>query len=579
MKYKIRNQDKKNNESTLYKILRSRGIEDPYHYLNVSESDIIDPSIITNIKEAAMCLIKHIGLYDKIFINVDSDCDGYTSAAFMINWLYRTFPGYTEKFVTWGFHDDKGHGILENKISKDIKLIICPDAGSSEYEIHKRLKEKGVDIIIIDHHNADKYSEDAYVINNQLDPNYSTKTISGVMMVYKFCSYLDTLVNANHAKDMLDLASLGDIADVMSLQDYEAHELITLGLNNINNPFMIAMIAKNEYSFKGKVTPTGIAWYIAPAVNAVTRVGTNEEKECLFQAMLESKAYNQVLSTKRGHKVGETETILEQAVRICTNVKRRQDKSRDDMFESICKKIEDKDLLKNKILFIQLDKSESNTSITGLIANKLMSKYGHPVMLLNQTFDDETGELMWSGSGRNIPTEAIPSLQKFAQDSQFFELAQGHDNALGLSILDSNVDSFLRYSNAVLAKADFTPCYEIDAVYYPNKIDINDILEIADAEDIWGQGIEEPLILLEKIPFTAENICLYGSTLKLVLPDNLSAIKFNVSEDEYKRLLPKNINEVNLISIIGTCARNTGWDNGPEIKIKDYEIAGSAYYF
>jgi len=582
MKYTIREDKRKENESILYGILRNRGIENPDHYLRVTEADIINPASIKNMHEAARCLVYHIAAQHDIFVNVDSDCDGYTSAAFMINYLYKFFPGFTQQHVSWAMHDDKGHGLLMKEIEQiRPQLVICPDAGSNEFDKHEILKRMGVDVIIIDHHNTTNYSEDAIVINNQLDDGYPTKSLSGVGMVYKFCSYIDEMNETSYAKEMLDLAALGIIADVMELKDYETHELISLGLTNINNPFLKAMVAKNEYSLKSdQPSPEGVAWYIAPSVNAVTRVGTQQEKECLFESMLEQKAYTLVPSIKRGHKPGDMETIVEQAVRTCTNVKKRQDKARDTIFDEVCKKIQNEHLDQNKIILIKWENpTEESKSITGLIANKVMSKYGHPVMLLNQTFDPETGEVLWAGSGRNPVNDSVPSLQEFANDSGFFSLAQGHDNALGLAILDSNVDKFIAYSNEKLKDADFGTSYVVDVSYLPNKIDNLDILEIADAKDLWGQGVEEPLVLIQGVPITEDNTKLFGSTLKITFPSGLSAVKFNVSEDEYKNLLPSSIDQTVMIDVIGTCARNTGWDNGPQLMIKDYDILGTQWYF
>ena len=581
MKYVLREGKQRENESALHYILRNRGIDNPEHYMHVDETDIINPTTIKNVKEAAKCLIKHVAAGHDIFVNVDSDCDGYTSSAFMINYLYRQFPGFTVAHVAWGMHHDKGHGLLIDQIlTAKPKLVICPDAGSNEFAYHTLLKEHNIDLIIIDHHNTTGYSEDAIVINNQLDDGYPTKSLSGVGMVYKFCSYIDQLNDTTYAKEMLDLAALGIIADVMELKDYETHELVQLGIANINNPFLKAMVEKNSYSLKDHVTPEGIAWYIAPSVNAVTRVGTQEEKECLFESMLEQKAYSLVPSIKRGHKPGDVETIVEQAVRTCTNVKKRQDKTRNAVFEEVCNKIAKEHLDNNKIILIQWDNpTEESRSITGLIANKIMSKYGHPVMLLNQTFDPETGEVLWAGSGRNTVNESVPSLQEFANDSGFFSLAQGHDNALGLAILDSNVDKFIKYSNDKLADADFGTSYVVDISFLPNKIDNNDILEIADARDIWGQGVEEPLVLIQGVPITEENTKLFGSTLKINFPSGLSAIKFGVTEDEYNELLPNGVNESVMIDIIGTCSRNSGWDNGPQLMIKDYDVLGTQWYF
>ena len=565
--------------SALYRVLKNRGIEDPQHYLNTTDADIIPAETITNVVAAGRMLIPHIAAEHDIFINVDCDCDGYTSSAFMINWLYRTFPGYTTNHVSWGLHQDKAHGLMMDTILKQKPhLVICPDAGSNEYENHKILKENGIDLIIIDHHNADCYSEDAIVINNQLDDNYPTKSLSGVGMVYKFCSYLDKIGGNTHATDLLDIAALGIIADVMPLKDYETRRLINIGLSNIENPYIKAMVAKNEYSLKGKVTPTGIAWYIAPAVNAVVRVGTAKEKETLFESLLDFKAYTLVPSTKRGHKIDEMETIVEQAVRLCNNVKNRQNKSRDSFVEDIEFQIRAEHLLDNKILFIQLDNpTEDSKAITGLVANKLMATYGHPVMLLNKTFDEETGELTWSGSGRNNPTAGVQSLQQLAQDSGYFTLAQGHDNALGLSIPDSNVDNFISYSNELLKDCDFSPVYNADIEYYANNIDSADILELADADMIWGQEVDEPLIVVNNIAITEDKINLFGSTLKITLPNNVSAVKFKSSQEEFDKLNPGSGCAV--ITLIGRCMRNTGWDNGPQIIIEDYEILRKQEYY
>ena len=92
------------------------------------------------------------------------------------------------------------------------------------------------------------------------------------------------------------------------------------------------MIFRQSYSLGDEVTSIGEAFYIAPLVNAVTRVGTLDEKFLLFDSMLEWKAYNLVPSTKRGCK-GQTEQLVEQSVRTCTNVKSRQTRLQDAAME------------------------------------------------------------------------------------------------------------------------------------------------------------------------------------------------------------------------------------------------------
>ena len=130
-------------------------------------------------------------------------------------------------------------------------------------------------------------------------------------MVYKFCCYLDNIMNVNYANDFLDLVSLGMVADMMDLRDFETKHLVSLGIKNIRNPYFKGMAIKNEYSIGGEMTPFAIGWYIAPYINAITRSGTQEEKMVLFESMLDYKAYELIPSIKRGHKPGEMETRLE----------------------------------------------------------------------------------------------------------------------------------------------------------------------------------------------------------------------------------------------------------------------------
>ena len=341
--------------SAVEQVLFNRGIlpENVEHYLNTTDADILNPAMITNIDQGARVLVQHIAQGDKVLIQIDSDCDGYTSAAALINYLNRLFPGFVQTNVYYRIHTGKQHGILLETIPEDVKLVIAPDSSSNDYEVHEELKSRGVDVLVIDHHEADKISENAVIINNQLC-DYPTKSLSGVGMVYKFCSYMDELLNVDYADDYLDLVALGMVADMMDLRDFETRHLITRGLENIRNPYFKGMVDKQAYSLKDGISPIGVAFYIAPYVNATIRMGTQEEKLMLFESMLDYRGYELVPSTKRGCK-GQTETRVEQACRNCTNIKNRQTKARDAALENIERIIKEKNLLENKILAIKLD--------------------------------------------------------------------------------------------------------------------------------------------------------------------------------------------------------------------------------
>ena len=263
--------------SAIEQVLLNRGIksQDIIHYLNTTDEDILNPATIMNIEAGAKMLIRHISQEDKTFIQIDSDADGYTSSSLLINYLNSLFPGYAQNNIYYRVHEGKQHGLILETIPEDVKLVIAPDSSSNDYEVHKALQERGVDVLVIDHHEAEKISEYACIINNQLC-DYPTKSLSGVGMVYKFCSYIDSLLNIDNANQFVDLVALGLIADVMLMKDFETKHLINLGLKQITNPFFRGMTIKNEYSLGGNITPFGAAFYIAPYINAVTRCGSQE---------------------------------------------------------------------------------------------------------------------------------------------------------------------------------------------------------------------------------------------------------------------------------------------------------------
>lgn len=184
---------KQPNKTLIEQILNNRGIEDTYRYLNTSEQDVLNPLLLDNMRDGALMLIKHIQSNHKIFVQIDEDCDGYTSAALFINYLNKLFPHFTQTNVIYKTHDSKQHGIVVEYIPNDVSLVVVPDAGSNELEKHEALAKKGMDILILDHHNTTEIPDKACLINNQVC-GYPNKGLSGVGVVYKFCSYLDSLL-------------------------------------------------------------------------------------------------------------------------------------------------------------------------------------------------------------------------------------------------------------------------------------------------------------------------------------------------------------------------------------------------
>lgn len=578
MKYKLIAKPNKN-YSPMQQILVNRGIDvkDIEHYLKTSDADILNPDLLDNMIEGVKRLISAIKNQEKIFLIVDCDADGFTASAALVNYIYKVFPSAMD-LLSIQLHEGKEHGIeekwLEEIVANEYKLVICPDASSNDYKQHKFLKDNGIDVLVLDHHDAEEVSENAIIINNQLS-DYPNKTLSGVGIVYKFCSKIDELMKIKEADTILDLVSLGMIADMMDMRNFETKHLIQKGLTRIENPFFKALVERQAYSIGETVTPIGVAFYIAPLINATIRVGTQNEKEVMFKAMLNHCAYDMIPSTKRGEK-GKTEAVVVQAVRNATNVRNRQKKARDNGFEYVEQIIAANNLDKNKIIVVQVSE-DLDKNLTGLIANQLMAKYQKPVLLVR-----ETDEGLLQGSARGYDKSELKDLKSFLLESGFMEYAEGHASAMGVGIYKDKVNALVDYSNTVLANYDFSACYDVDYEYMSNDFKAQDIIDIGSMKSLWGKGVDEAMVVIKGIKITSNNITLMSAnknpTIKITLQNGTSLIKFGASQSEFESLKSSGYTE---IDVIGTCAINE-WQGmiTPQILIKDYEVVGKQdYYF
>ena len=559
-------------------------LEDIEHYLHTTDEDVLNPLLLENMEKGAKMLIQHIANKDKIFIQVDSDCDGFTSAAILINYLNCLFPSYTQNNVCYRIHTEKQHGLIPSTVPKDVKLVILPDSSSNDYEEHAEMVARGIDVLVLDHHHTDKVSEDACVINNQTC-DYPTKSLSGAGVVYKFCSYIDTLLGENKADQFLDLAALGMVADMVDLRDCETRRLIERGIKNVNNPFFSRECSAQNYSIqkKGGLMPFTISFYVAPFVNATIRMGSAQQKMVLFESMLSFKAYEQIESTKRGAK-GQTEPRVEQAVRNCNSLKTKQNNNRDAGLEIILNLISQLALDQNPVVVVKL-KPEYHISktMTGLIANIISNDFKRPCLILNRVEDEETKEVSWEGSARGYEQSALTDFRKWLLDNcPQIMYAEGHPNAFGVGIKEADFQDFETMLYDKLRDFDFSLVYKVDAIYQADDFRDSDIVAIGGMRHFWGKMMDEPYVAIERIKLTPKNTALMSKdkspTLKITLPNGVSLIKFGFSEEEYNDLVQPMMTTT--INVVGYCRQNA-W-NGRitgQIEIEDFEVLSKDYDF
>jgi single-stranded-DNA-specific exonuclease len=141
VKYKLINGSANDINNIARTVLNNRGIHDINGFLNVNKTHCLSYELLDNIGEAVQCMVKHIENKSNIHIVVDSDADGFCSAAMVYQYLIKCDPSL---YITYSIHIGKQHGLSEDiVIPNKTNLIVLPDAGSNDYEQHKLYKEKG----------------------------------------------------------------------------------------------------------------------------------------------------------------------------------------------------------------------------------------------------------------------------------------------------------------------------------------------------------------------------------------------------------------------------------------------------
>ena len=556
-------------------ILLNRGIENWKQYLNLSEDCTHDFNLLDNIDKAVGCFINHIEKKSRIHIIVDSDVDGYTSASM----VYRYIKHLGEDInVTYSLHTKKQHGISEDvEIPKDCELLIIPDAGSNDIEQCKELVEKGIDVIILDHHICDKENDFAIVVNNQMC-DYPNKNFCGAGIVYKFLKAIDDELWEDYADKMLDIVALGNISDVMDMRECETRYYVDLGLSKIRSKLFKALIEKQSYSMNGVVNITSVQFYVTPILNSMIRVGSAEDKDLLFRAFIETDEVFKY--KKRGETEESDEDIYTRAARLCYNAKNRQGKEVQKGVDAIDELIQEKEIYKDKVMFINVSDILGET-LTGLVAIKIAEKYNRPCLLLRRQKVREDGSLYYGGSCRNFDNSPIESLKDFLDSTGTFEFVQGHDNAAGISIPRENVTKSIELCNERLADVDFQKCFNVDFDINASDLSVGFIKAIDEMKDIFGQGIKEPLVHIKNIPIWSENFFVMGknsNSWKVINDEGYAFVKFNVDvdKDEVLQIYNSNLDReeeysLGSIDVVGTVSINN-YNNilTPQIIIKDY---------
>lgn len=524
-------------------VLRNRGLENIELFLNPTDDDNLDSSKLRNIEQAAKVLVAHLLIDDIIGILVDPDADGYTSASVIYQYIKKINPD--AKIVLF-FHEEKTHGITDDILSQvldsSIDLLIVPDAGSNDDENIKKLFYSGIETIIIDHHEIDKYPSEGILVNNQDDKNEETnKNLVGVGMVYKFCEQLDTLFENKYAQEFFDLIAIGQIGDSSDISQNEVRNYVFKGLNQIKNPF-VKLVLEDHFGTSENLTPMDLSFSIIPLINAIVRVGTMEDKYLLFRA-LNSIDDDEIWTVEKKKKNKETgkfdkfiveQNLYEFAYDRCKKVKTSQATL---VKKALATFVEDD--TEQGGIYIGILPSDVKGTITGLVANKISQKYKKPAIIVRKiekveaadNEEDKKVSVKFIGSGRGFE-KVIPSLKDWCNETELTEFSQGHANAFGIGILEENFEEFIQKtfgvdgSNEIIHLVDYIS---------KGKVQKEIIEEIVENRVLFGGKVNEPILAFTNIKVRKDFISQRGSMLTF-FENGIEFVMFNAPNGLFEDL-------------------------------------------
>lgn len=573
-------------------ILRNRGIEDVNGYLNLGTHNLHDPKLLgeSELHEFWLSVEDASISGRKVFVLVDTDCDGYCSAAMMYNYLKRYLEIENIEYILnknkrHGLHEDVVKRLKSEELSDQKGLLIIPDAGTNDVAQCKELMEI-YDIFIVDHHpvevdeNGNEIDNPHAVVINPQASDYPNKNICGAAVVYKTLQYFDSKYGQSWANTFLDLMGVAMVADVMDLRDLESRFLTTRGLMNIENKLLKAIIERNSYSISNTNNPNAIdiAFYVSPILNACIRTGSEEEKDNLFRAFLEDDRgqtfkYKPRKSAKNPDPVEIDEDFYVHVARISSNLKSsKQDKPCQKELDTI---VDFLDARKDTKLVV-LRKDNFDYELIGVLANKVANTIMKPTIILKRFEETENG-VIYKGSARNFKNSYVENFRQVVVDSGLAIKASGHSSAFGVEIYGQNVNALIDYFEEQFKETNSAKTFHVDYIfdgYVPYAM----AREVYEMRALFSNFVEAPFVAATNVKVPRSDIQVLASQngnlrFEFVIND-VKYVKFKLPSDDEMLMLLDEASGEDIITMNMVGKPDMGFYGGhatPQFIIEDYD--------
>ena len=539
-------------------IVANRNIDDKNldYFLNPTlKNNLPDPSTLKNMDSSIKILLEKIFKNNTLGILGDYDVDGATSTAILFK--YFEFIGVNaEIYIPDRIKD--GYGISKNSIDhffrKKVNLLVSLDCGTNDAEFIAYAREKGIEIIVIDHHEVKSLGSPLSIINPKLKGDTSNlNNLCTAGLVFLFVIGLNRELRKKNffknkeeinLKELLDIVAVGTICDLVPLHN-ENRLLVKKGLEKINlKPNIGLSVLKSKLELENKIKSTDIAYYIGPCINAAGRIG---DPFLGFNLLVKNNKKDlEVIAEKLINSNNERKTL--------ENISYNQAKM----------------LLKNltNMKFIFLYSKTWHPGIIGIIASRLVQEYKVPAFVMN------IDENKVTGSVRSIKNIDISKILAKLVDEGFLESGGGHAMAGGFKLKEeklSSLQNYLKENSYVFFKSE-NSTINIDLEAKISDLNLEMINSMEQLEP-FGMGYPEPKILIKKVSSVYSKIIGKNKTHLSCTLEDIYGYRINAMIFNFENSILRVIEEKREFDVIGKVSLNV-WENKkiPQFFIEDLRI-------
>ena len=493
----------------LARLIRNRDLmtdEEIGFYLNGTIADLYDGMLMKDMYKAVEILAEKIRGGEAIRVIGDYDIDG-VNATYVLQEGISKLGGEVDTDIPDRIRDGYGLNrmLIDRALEDGIDTIITCDNGIAAAEEIAYGKQKGLTIIVTDHHEV-PYLEaggvkeyllpqaDAVVDPHRADCEYPFKGLCGAAVAYKLVEALYEVMqkdvdDIDYLMENVAIATVGDVMDLTG----ENRIFVKQGLEMLKRTGNLGLRALIECTGVpvDRLSAYHIGFVLGPCINASGRLDTAKRALELLNApnRREAVMLAEDLKALNDSRKEMTEKGVEQAV----------------------EQIENTSLKEDKVLVVYLP--ECHESIAGIIAGRIKERYYRPTFVLTQ------GEEGVKGSGRSI--ESYNMFEEMCRCRALFTKFGGHKLAAGLSLEEENVGRFRETINelAVLSEEDLLPKVSID-MQLPLAYVTESLVSELELLEPFGKGNTKPL-------FAEKNLKVLSPR---IIGKNQNVLKFRVQD-------------------------------------------------